>query len=66
MSQYLDTNREYAKKLKSAIGFSREPVAVRLMREDEAFPSCCSYPDKQMSHCQAVFAASKGAKLNMR
>ncbi len=65
MSQ-LENNRKYAEALKSVIGLAREPVAVRLIREGEEFPVCCSYPDKQMSHCQAVFAASCGSCLNMR
>lgn len=65
MSQ-LETNRKYAESLKSVIGLAREPVAVRLIREGEEFPSCCSYPEQQMSHCQAVFAASRGSCINMR
>jgi len=66
MSEILDANRSYAEALKAAIGFSREPVAVRLIRDGEDFPACCSDPGKQMSHCQGVFAASRGAKYNLR
>jgi uncharacterized protein (DUF169 family) len=62
----LENNRKYAEVLKSVVGFAREPVAVRLIREGEEFPACCSAPENQMSHCQAVFAASRGACLNMK
>lgn len=62
----LENNRKFAEVLKSVVGFAREPVAVRLIREGEEFPACCSAPEKQMSHCQAVFAASRGACLNMK
>ena len=62
----IEDNCKYAEVLKSVVKFAREPVAVRLIREGEGFPACCSYPENQMSHCQAVFAASRGACLNMR
>ena len=62
----IENNRKYAEVLKNTVKFAREPVAVRLIREGEEFPACCSYPENQMSHCQAVFAASRGACLNMR
>jgi len=66
MSQVLENNKAMAESLKSVVGFSREPVAVRLIREGESFPACCEAPPKQMSHCQAVFAASRGARYNMQ
>jgi len=65
MSQIAENNKAMAESLKSVVGFTREPVAIRLIREGESFPACCEAPAKQMSHCQAVFAASRGARLNM-
>ncbi len=62
----LDRNREYADKLKKVLRLRHEPVAVRLVREGEDFPACGTKPEKQMSHCQAVFAAKKGACLALR
>ncbi len=61
----LDTNKNYAQQLKDALKLRHEPVAVKLIREGEEFPACCSRPEAQMSHCQAVFAAKNGACLAM-
>lgn len=65
MSEILETNGRLSEALKSAVGFSREPVAVRLIREGEEFPGGYERPSKQMSHCQAVFAASRGSCIAM-
>lgn len=59
----LQTNKEYAEKLRSVIGLRYEPVAVKLVKEGEEAPSCCAKPEKQISHCQAVFSARSGACL---
>ena len=61
----LDTNKNYAQQRKDALKLRHEPVAVKLIREGEEFPACCSRPEAQMSHCQAVFAAKNGACLAM-
>ncbi|AGI47470.1 archaeal conserved hypothetical protein [Thermoplasmatales archaeon BRNA1] len=65
MSKILEDNKAFAEKLKSTVRFAREPVAIKLIREGEEFPACCKRPAEQMSHCQAVFAASRGECLNM-
>ena len=58
----LQKNKDYAEKLKTVLRLRYEPVAVKLVREGESLPDCCKRPEKQMSHCQAVFAAKAGAK----
>ena len=65
MSQILKTNAEYAEKLKGILKLRYEPVAVKLMKEGEAYPECCKMPESQMSHCQAVFRAKDGACIQM-
>ncbi len=56
-------NSEYAEMLKSILGLRHEPVAVKLVREEEPEPTGYEIPEKQMSHCQAVSAAMKGRSL---
>lgn len=53
-------NTEYAELLKSILGLRYEPVAVKLLREDEPDPVGYAVPEKQLSHCQAVMAAKDG------
>jgi uncharacterized protein (DUF169 family) len=53
-------NAEYAEMLKSILGLRYEPVAVRLVRENEPEPVGYEVPEKQLSHCQAVMAAKNG------
>ncbi|MBR4216196.1 MAG: DUF169 domain-containing protein [Candidatus Methanomethylophilaceae archaeon] len=65
MSEILERNKEYAAVMKSALKLRGEPVAIRLIREDEEFPSGYPVPDKQLSHCQALFAAKDGESLLM-
>lgn len=65
MSRILQTNAEYAEKLKTILGLRYEPVAVKLIEANESYPSCCKVPSEQMSHCQAVFRAKNGECLNM-
>lgn len=61
----LQKNKDYAEKLKTVLRLRYEPVAVKLVREGESLPDCCKRPEKQMSHCQAVFAAKAGACIAM-
>lgn len=65
MSTALEQNREYAEVLKRVLRLRHEPVAVRLVREGEGFPRGLERPEAQMSHCQAVFAAKDGKRLEM-
>ena len=65
MTDILKTNAEYAGKMKSILKLRSEPVAVRLVREGEAYPKGLKAPDSQISHCQAVFRARKGECLSI-
>lgn len=65
MSDILVKNADMAKKMKEIINLRNEPVAIKLIRKEEAFPAGYEVPEKQHSHCQAVMAARKGAKLAM-
>ena len=65
MSDILVKNADMAKKMKEIINLRNEPVAIKLIRKGEAFPTGYEVPEKQHSHCQAVMAARKGAKLAM-
>lgn len=66
MTAILETNEHYAKRLKKVFRLRYEPVACRLVREGEGFPSCCKMAEAPMSHCQAVFRAAAGECLNLR
>lgn len=65
MSETLETNREYAEVMKSTLRLRGEPVAIRLVREDEDFPEGYSEPEGQLSHCQAVFRARSGESFRL-
>ncbi|MCL2786418.1 MAG: DUF169 domain-containing protein [Methanomassiliicoccaceae archaeon] len=53
-------NRETAEAFKNILGLRHEPVAVKLVKEDEDFPSGYDVPEKQMSYCQTVLSARHG------
>ena len=59
MSEILERNKEYASVMKDSLKLRGEPVAIRLIRENEEFPAGYSAPDKQLSHCQAIFVAKR-------
>ena len=65
MSEYLSKNKEYAAVMKDVMKLRYEPVAIKLVKEGEDYPAGYDVPDKQMSHCQAIFAAKDGACLKM-
>jgi len=65
MTDILKTNAEYAEKMKSILKLREEPVAVKLIKEGEAFPNGLKAPEAQLSHCQAVFRAKKGECLSI-
>ncbi len=65
MSELLAKNALMASKLKDTIKLRYEPVAVKLIKKGETFPEGYNTPEKQLSHCQAVFAAKNGEKLSM-
>ncbi len=65
MSEFLTRNGEYAKVMKEVMKLRYEPVAIRLIREGEEYPAGCELPEKQLSHCQAIFRAKDGACLKM-
>lgn len=63
MATTLELNESYADSLKNILRLRHEPVACRLIREGEDFPSCCSFVEAPISHCQAVFRAGEGECL---
>lgn len=65
MSDMLEKNKAISEKFKRIIGLRHEPVAIKLVKKGEAFPGGFDAPEKQLSHCQAVFAAKDGACLRM-
>ncbi|MDR0309135.1 MAG: DUF169 domain-containing protein [Candidatus Methanoplasma sp.] len=65
MSEILNANTEYAKKLRSILQLRSEPVAVKLIREGAEYPEGPKMPESQMSHCQAVFRARGGECIKM-
>ena len=60
MSEILDQNREYAQVMKDVMRLRYEPVAIKLVREDEEFPEGYEEPAEQQSHCQSIFRAKDG------
>ncbi|MCL1904750.1 MAG: DUF169 domain-containing protein [Methanomassiliicoccaceae archaeon] len=65
MTAILKKNEEAARTLKEVLDLRSEPVAVKLVREDEEFPSGYPMPEKQISYCQSVTQARHGAKFMM-
>ena len=63
MSQ-MEANKEYSNVLKEVLGLRGEPVAVKLVRKGEEFPSMPD-TDDSMSHCQAVARAKGGECLKL-
>lgn len=55
-----ERNQEYAKAFKEILDLRYDPVAVRIIREDDDIPSGFERPPKQMSYCQAVTRAKHG------
>jgi len=58
-------NEEYSTKFKEILELRSEPVAVKLVREGEEFPSGHPIPDKSITHCQSVMRARRGEKFMM-
>ena len=65
MSEILDQNREYAQVMKDVMKLRYEPVAIKLVREDEEFPEGYEEPAEQQSHCQSIFRAKDGKAFKM-
>jgi uncharacterized protein (DUF169 family) len=65
MSTILKKNGEHAKELKEILMLRSEPVAVKLVKENEDFPSGHPIPEKQMSYCQSVMQARHGNSFMM-
>ena len=63
-------NEEFSRIFKKVLDLRSEPVAVKLVRDDEDFPLGYPLPDRQLSHCQSVMQARHGSKfmipLNMQ
>ena len=65
MTAILKKNAETAKKFKEILMLRHEPVAVKLIKENEEFPTEYPIPEKQMSYCQAVMRARHGNAFTM-
>ncbi|MBQ8179462.1 MAG: DUF169 domain-containing protein [Candidatus Methanomethylophilaceae archaeon] len=65
MSDILDKNREFAEVMRTVLRLRGEPVAVRLIREDEDFPEGYEVPELQLGHCQAIFRARDGESFKL-
>jgi uncharacterized protein (DUF169 family) len=61
----LKKNAEHAKILKEILQLKYEPVAVKLVKENEKFPEGYPIPEKQMSYCQSVMQARHGNSFMM-
>ena len=59
----LEKNKEYGKRFKDLLKLRHEPVAVRVIRENEKYN--IPLAEKQLSHCQAVDAAKTGKVFMM-
>lgn len=65
MTDVLDKNKEYAEIMKTTLKLRGEPVAIRLIREGEEYPTGYQEPESQMSHCQAIFRAKGGESFKL-
>jgi uncharacterized protein (DUF169 family) len=65
MTSIAKNNEDASKTFKEILGLRSEPVAVKLVREDEEFPSGYPVPEKQLSYCQSVMQARNGGKFMM-
>jgi len=61
----LARNNEYSKKFREILELRSEPVAVKLIKEGEAFPSGYPVPDKPITHCQTLMRARYGESFMM-
>ena len=65
MTEMLKENERRSKIFKELLGLRYEPVAVKLVKEGEEFPSGYTVPDKQLSYCQSVMHARHGEEFMM-
>jgi uncharacterized protein (DUF169 family) len=61
----LKNNAEASKTLKEILQLRYEPVAVKLVKENEKFPEGYAVPEKQLSYCQSVMQARHGNAFMM-
>jgi len=61
----LAVNQKAAKSFKDILELRYEPVAVKLVKENENFPAGFEIPDKQLSYCQSVMQARHGGRFMM-
>jgi len=65
MSAILEKNAGISKKFKEILMLRHEPVAVKLVKEGDEFPTGYPKPENQMSYCQAVMRARHGNAFMM-
>ncbi|MCL2143715.1 MAG: DUF169 domain-containing protein [Methanomassiliicoccaceae archaeon] len=65
MTTVLEKNEEMSKTFKEILELRYEPVAVKLVKENEEFPQGYPVPEKQLSYCQSVMQARHGNRFMM-
>jgi len=65
MNDILAENKEFSRKFRDVLELRSEPVAVKLVKPGEEFPSGYSTPEKPITHCQTVMRARYGEKFMM-
>jgi len=65
MTTMLKKNGEASKAFKEILELRYEPVAVKLVKEDENYPEGYPIPEKQLSYCQSVMQARHGKMFMM-
>ncbi|MCL2712571.1 MAG: DUF169 domain-containing protein [Methanomassiliicoccaceae archaeon] len=65
MTSVSENNRDASAKFKEILGLRHEPVAVKLIRENEEILKGYPIPEKQMSYCQSVMQARHGKSFLM-
>ena len=61
----LKKNQDAAKTFKEILLLRSEPVAVKLVKDNEDLPSGYPVPEKQLSYCQSVMQARRGGRFMM-
>jgi uncharacterized protein (DUF169 family) len=65
MTTIKQSNEEASRTFKEILELRSEPVAVKLVKENEEFPSGYPVPEKQLSYCQSVMQARHGSRFMM-
>ncbi|MDR2866192.1 MAG: DUF169 domain-containing protein [Methanomassiliicoccaceae archaeon] len=61
----LSSNTEASAAFKEILELKWEPVAVKILKDDEPYPAGYPVPEKQLSYCQSVMGARHGERYMM-